>query len=152
MAEATHHGALPEVLPASKAYLKGHLQETCCVTHTRRAPVPPGWLLSESSLLIITLLPEQLSCERIPGYIRIWWLLAPRALDVQKVSLRVKSQGIPGHNESCFFPPRRRPTQNCTNFGFEVEFGQSKLVKGFAFSFRIKLPWMSFASPGHVLP
>ena len=79
MAEATHHGALPEVLPASKAYLKGHLQETRCVTHTRGAPVPPGWLLTESSLLIITLLPEQLSCERIPGYIRIWWFLAPRA-------------------------------------------------------------------------
>ena len=62
-------------------------------------------------------------------------VLGPQSSDVQKVSLRVKSQGIPGHNESCFFPPRHRPTQNCTHFGFEVEFGQFKLVKGFAFFF-----------------
>ena len=107
---------------------------------------------SLNPLLIITLLPEQLSCELILGYVRIWWFLASRDTYVQKVSLKVKSQGIPGHNGSCFFPPRRLPTQNCTHFGFEVEFGQSKLVKRFAFSFRIKLPWMSLVSSGHVLP
>lgn len=67
------HDALPESSSTAKACRKGHLPETSCVTHA----VPPAWLLTESSSLIITLPTGQFSSEHIPGAQRATTVCAP---------------------------------------------------------------------------